>query len=78
LQGGTPEENAVITRAVLNSEMGPRRDTVILNAAVSLLAAEKISDIAEGIAHAEECIDSGKASAKLNEFIEFTNDCADA
>ncbi len=78
LQGGTPEENAAITRAVLNSEMGPRRDTVILNAAVSLLTAEKISDIAEGIAHAEECIDSGKASAKLNEFIEFTNDCADA
>lgn len=78
LQGGIPEENAAITRAILQSRTGPCRDTVILNAAVSLLAAEHVGDVAEGIAEAEESIDSGRALAKLNEFIQFTNDCADA
>ena len=36
LKGGTPEENAKITRAILNGEKGPKRDAVLINAGASL------------------------------------------
>jgi anthranilate phosphoribosyltransferase len=73
LAGGEPAENAAITRSILQGERGPRRDTVVLNAAVSLVAAEKTDSIRDGIAQAATSIDSGAALDKLNAFIEFTN-----
>ncbi len=73
LRGGTPEENSRITLNILQGEMGARRDTVVLNAAVALQVAEKIRDINDGITMASESIDSGQALNKLNTFIEFTN-----
>lgn len=69
LQGGTPEENAFITRSILKGERGPRRDAVALNAAAALYAAGKCPGLQEGIAMAEELIDSGKANAQLEAFI---------
>jgi anthranilate phosphoribosyltransferase len=73
LQGGTPEENVRITNEILAGEPGPCRDSVILNAAVALFAAEKVGNIEDGIALAAESIDSGQAAAILKRFIEFTN-----
>jgi anthranilate phosphoribosyltransferase len=72
LRGGTAEENADITRAILEGEKGPRRDTVLLNAGVALMVAEEAESVKSGIALATEGIDSGKANAKLNQFIEYT------
>jgi len=69
LVGGTPEENAEITRKVLNGEKGPKRDAVLLNAGAGLYIGGRADTLAEGIKMAAELIDSGKASEKLNEFI---------
>lgn len=69
LKGGTPDENAAILRSVLNGEISPRRHTVLLNAGASLFIAGKADDIAGGVKLAAEIIDSGKAIAKLEEFI---------
>lgn len=65
LIGGTPEENAAITRAVLQGEKGPRRDTVLLNAGAALYIGGKAASIADGVRLAGELIDSGAALAVL-------------
>ena len=73
LEGGTPAENAEITRAILNGEKGPKRDAVALNSGAALYIAGKAATIQEGVKMAEELIDSGKAKEKLEEFIRFSN-----
>ena len=71
LVGGTPEENAEITRNILNgTERGPKRDTVLMNAGAALYIAEKASSIAKGVKMAAELIDSGKALEAMNKFVE--------
>lgn len=74
LQGGTPEENARITRSILNgSERGAKRHAVCLNAGASLYITGKTGTIEEGVAMAEQLIDSGATAAKLEEFIRESN-----
>lgn len=73
LQGGTPEENAEITKAILRGEKGPKRDTVLLNAGAALYVAGRTASIADGVKLAAETIDSGKAMAQLEKFVELTN-----
>ncbi|MDD2958481.1 MAG: anthranilate phosphoribosyltransferase [Lachnospiraceae bacterium] len=69
LEGGTPQENAAITLAILKGEeTGAKRNTVLMNAGASLYAAERAGSIAEGIKMAAELIDSGAALKKLEEF----------
>jgi len=65
IAGGDAAENAVIVRAILGGEIGPRRDIVLLNAAAALLAAGKVADLAEGVALARESVESGRALAAL-------------
>ena len=74
LQGGTPQENAAITRAILEGqETGAKRQAVCLNAGAALYIAGKADDLASGVKLAEELIDSGAAVKKLEEFIEMSN-----
>ncbi|MDE6016848.1 MAG: bifunctional anthranilate synthase component II/anthranilate phosphoribosyltransferase [Acetatifactor sp.] len=73
LKGGTPEENAAITRAILSGDKGPKRDTVLLNAGAALYVAGRCASIAEGVKLAAETVDSGKAMAQLEKFIELSN-----
>lgn len=74
LVGGTPEENAAITKAILSGEeKGPKRQAVCLNAGASLYITGKAATIEEGVRLAENLIDSGAALKKLEEFIEETN-----
>lgn len=73
LAGGSPQENARITRAVLSGEKGPRRDAAVLNAAAAVYIAGRAVDIAEGVMLAEEAIDSGRALEKLEQFIRLSN-----
>ena len=70
--GGTAEENAKITLAVLNGKQGPQRDIVVMNAACALYTAGKASSLAEGVRLAQESIDSGKAVEKLEELKQVT------
>jgi anthranilate phosphoribosyltransferase len=73
LAGGTPQENAVITRDMLQGRKGPRRDIVCLNAAPALVAGRKASNLQEGFILAGQAIDSGAAAEKLDRLIAFTN-----
>lgn len=71
--GGTPEENAEITKNILNGTLkGAKRDIVAANAAASLYIAKKAATLKEGVALAEEMIDNGKAYAQLEKFIAAT------
>ena len=74
LTGGTPAENAEITKAILKGEeKGPKRQAVCLNAGAALYIAGKSASIEEGVKLAESLIDSGAALKKLGEFVEETN-----
>ncbi len=73
LQGGTPSENAVIIKNILLGEKGPRRDAVILNASLALVASGVAKNITEGLNMASDSIDSGNADNKLQKLINFTN-----
>ena len=74
LTGGTPAENAEITKAILKGEeKGPKRQAVWLNAGAALYIAGKAASIEEGVKLAESLIDSGAALKKLEEFVEETN-----
>ncbi|MGN1378530.1 MAG: anthranilate phosphoribosyltransferase [Dorea sp.] len=73
LVGGTPAENAEITKAILRGEKGPKRDAVALNSGAAFYIAGKAATIADGVKLAEELIDSGKAMEKLEEFIRLSN-----
>ena len=71
LLGGTPAENAEITRKILSGEIkGHKRNAVLMNAGAAIYIGGKADSIADGIAKAAELIDSGKALETLNKFIE--------
>ena len=74
IEGGEPEYNAQLSRAILSGELtGPKRDVVLLNAACGLYVAGKAECIQDGIALAAELIDTGKALEKLEEFVAASN-----
>ena len=73
LVGGTPEENAEITRKILKGEKGPKRDAVLLNAGASLYIGGKADSFEAGVKLAAELIDSGKAYETLEKLIEVSN-----
>ncbi len=70
--GGTPEENAAVTRQVLAGEPGPQRDLVVLNAAAALYVGGFAPDLEQGVAKAAESIDSGAAASVLERLIAAT------
>ena len=73
LEGGNPEENAAITKAILSGEKGAKKDAVVLNAAACIYIAKKADTMQEAVKIAEEMIDSGKAMEVLNQFVAMTN-----
>ena len=73
LKGGTPEENAEITRAILRGAPGPKRDAVLVNAGASLYIGGKADSMKEGVALAAQLIDSGKAMETPEKLIEVSN-----
>ena len=70
----TPEQSKTLMRGVLDNEPGPARDIVILNSGVALYAANVVATIADGIALAREGIASGRALAKMHQFIARTKE----
>lgn len=74
LVGGTPEENAKITRDILNGEKGHKRNAVLLNAGAALYIGGKAESMREGVKLAAELIDSGKAVKALEKFIMLSNE----
>jgi anthranilate phosphoribosyltransferase len=77
LHGGTPDESAQMMRELLNGKLnGARRDAVLLNAA-GAIAAES-GDFKSALEEARAALDSGKALAKLNALVEFSQSFAQA
>lgn len=74
MTGGDPEENAAITRRILQGEQGPKRDVVLLNTAAALVACQKAADLADGIEIAAAAIDGGAALEKLEALAAYTQD----
>lgn len=73
--GGTPEENAQITRDILSGKITDTRRTIVLmNAGAAIYVGGKADTIAEGVKMAAEIIDSGKALDRLNKFVELSNE----
>ena len=73
LVGGTPEENAEITRSILRGEEGPKRNAVLMNAGAALYIGGKAETLKDGVALAAKLIDSGKALETLNRLVEISN-----
>jgi anthranilate phosphoribosyltransferase len=70
LKVSTPAESLALVRSVLDNEPGPARDIVVLNTGVALYAANVAPTMAEGVARAREAIASGKAAAKMTQFVQ--------
>lgn len=68
LEGGDPQENALITCSILQGERGARRDTVLLNAGAGLYVGGAAASLSEGVVKAAALIDGGDALRKLEEF----------
>ncbi|MCC8079189.1 MAG: anthranilate phosphoribosyltransferase [Oscillospiraceae bacterium] len=73
LLGGTPAENAAITRSILAGETLPRRNAVLLNAGAALYLGGKAADMADGVKLADEIIKSGAATRTLDALIRESN-----
>jgi len=72
--GGTPEENAQVTRDILSGKITDTRKTMVLmNAGAAIYVGGKASSIEEGVKMAGEIIDSGKAFETMERFIELSN-----
>ena len=74
LVGGTPAENAEVTKAILAGEKGPKRDAVLMNAGAALYIGGKAESLAAGIKLAAEIIDSGKATETLEKIIKVSQE----
>jgi len=70
--GGTPQENAAASRAVLEGQSGPRRDLVLLNAGAAIYLGDLAADLGEGVSKAAAAIDSGAALRVLDRLIATT------
>jgi anthranilate phosphoribosyltransferase len=75
--GGPPDENALITRFLLEGKSSPYRNIAEMNAGAALLAADRVSSLAEGVGMAHEAVGSGAAKRKLQQVIEASRDLAD-
>jgi anthranilate phosphoribosyltransferase len=73
LAGGDAAENASIVRRILEGEVGPRRDIVLVNAAAALVAAGVAAEFREGVERASMAIQSGAARETLERLVKFTN-----
>lgn len=74
LVGGSPEDNAKITRGILEGTMtGTKRNAVLLNAGAGIYVGGGADSIKEGVKKAAELIDNKKALQVLEAYIEASN-----
>jgi anthranilate phosphoribosyltransferase len=74
LAGGDATTNAQIAREVLSGALGPARDVVLLNTAAALFVAERVPNVADGLAVAADTIDSGRAARALDALVRLSNE----
>lgn len=72
--GGTPEENAEVTKDILSGKIQDTRRTItLMNAGAAFCVAKKTQTIQEGITLASNLIDSGEATKTLEKVIATSN-----
>ena len=76
LKGGNANENAALLRLILSGSPGPQKDVVLMNAAASLVAADKVETVIQGMDLAKETLESGQALAKLEQLIKISQSFA--
>ena len=76
--GGSPEENAAASQAVLDGELGPRRDLIVLNAGAAIYVGGLASSLGQGVEKAEAAIDDGQAAALVDRLVAATADLGQA
>ncbi len=74
LLGGTPQENAKITKDILSGAKGPKTDAVILNSAAAIHVAKPEISIAEGVNIAKEMIETQKAFVQMEKYVKLSNE----
>ena len=74
IMGGTPEENAVALRALMEGEVSAYRDAVLFNAAAALVLTDKASDLKAGVEMARDAIDSGRAMKAIKTLANITSE----
>jgi anthranilate phosphoribosyltransferase len=77
IRGGTPEENAATTRAILAGEAGPPRDLAVLNAGAAIYAGGRAASIADGVRAAQEAIDGRAALRTLDAYLALSRELAE-
>ncbi|KZL21902.1 Anthranilate phosphoribosyltransferase [Pseudovibrio axinellae] len=73
LKGGNPKQNAQALREVLQGAKNAYRDIVLFNSAASLIVADKVSTLTDGVKMAANTIDSGAALSRLDKLVEASN-----
>jgi anthranilate phosphoribosyltransferase len=75
LTGGSPQDNAAEIESIFRGGRdGPKRDAILLNAAGGIAAAGHAADLREGLEVARRTLDSGAASARLDELVAFSRE----
>jgi anthranilate phosphoribosyltransferase len=69
IEGGPPERNAAITRAIFAGQAGPERDLALLNAGAAIYAGGKAGTLADGVRAATEAVDGGAAADTLDRYV---------
>ena len=72
LRVANKDESVQCIQRALADEDGPIRDIVLLNAGAALHCAGIAGSVAEGVKRAREAVASGRAMAKLSQFVEVT------
>lgn len=78
IRGGSPEDNALALRALLDGQAGPYRDIVLLNSAAALIVADRAETLRQGVELAARVIDDGAAAGALAELVRATNASTEA
>ncbi|MFL5856240.1 MAG: anthranilate phosphoribosyltransferase [Solirubrobacteraceae bacterium] len=76
IEGGTPERNAAITRAIFAGQAGPERDLALLNAGAAIYAGGKADTLADGVRAATEAVDGDTAADTLDRYVARTRELA--
>lgn len=73
--GGSPEENAKITKDILSGkEQGAKRDIVLMNAGLGIYVGRDDISMEDAVRLAAEMIDTGKAYRKMEEFVKASQE----
>ena len=76
LIGGNAQDNRAITLEILQGELTPQRDVVLLNAAAALLVAGVARDMRTGLEQAAASVDSGQALQRLKDLVRISQSFA--